>query len=264
VAASDRRVSVIEEAVRSGKARAINLFLASTEQPYIAFVGGDILLGPGSLRSIVGHLRDPSIGMTGCRVVPTNGQRGVANRLTCLLWELHHKVALDQPKLGEVVALRRLFETIDPGSPVDEISMEALVSSCGYRLRYVPEAIVFNQGPRNLRDYLELRARNHHGHVAVCAETGYAASTFRLGNAARASLRLASDHPSQIPLLCLAVAVEGVSRGLGRVRHWRMPADTVWRPISSAKLPFPTHEAVTLIESATIELGPSELAGEHT
>jgi len=124
---------------------------------------------------------------------------------------------------------------------------------------------VFNQGPRRLRDYVEHRARNHHGHAAIRAETGYAAATLGLGRVARASLQVASDRPAEIPTLCLAVLLEGLARGVGRARHWRSPVSGVWRPISSAKLPFSADALTVVVGSASVELAGAapDLAGDH-
>ncbi|HET6794766.1 MAG TPA: glycosyltransferase, partial [Acidimicrobiales bacterium] len=120
VAAIDTRVEVVVEATRTGKANAVNRFLTATDQPILALVGGDTLLGPGSFEALIGPFADMTVGMTGGRIVPTNARTSLADRMVHVLWELHHEVALREPKMGEAVAFRRVFESIDPTSTVDE------------------------------------------------------------------------------------------------------------------------------------------------
>jgi hypothetical protein len=97
------------------------------------------------------------------------------------LWALHHQIALRQPKLGELIAFRRIFYRIPYDSAVDEASIEPLIRGQGYRLRYVPKAIVYNRGPETIRDFLKQRRRIHAGHLKMRREQGYGVSTMSGG-----------------------------------------------------------------------------------
>ena len=234
-AAADPRVRVIIEAERSGKASAVNRFLADTDEPILALVGGDTLLAPDALVRLVNTLADPAIGMAGGRVVPTNPTRGIANRVVQVVWSLHHFVAMRQPKLGEVVAFRRCFDAIDEKSEVDEVSLEAQVRTAGYELSYVPDALIYNHGPTSVRDYLRQRTRIHRGHSSVRSVTGYAASTMQTRNQLRASVELVARDPASAPAVFLAAGLEVVARVRARLPRSRRNPDGLWVPITSAK-----------------------------
>jgi poly-beta-1,6-N-acetyl-D-glucosamine synthase len=187
IAAEDSRVRLIVEPQRTGKAGAINLLLRETSDPIVVVVGGDVLFAPGSLVRLLEPFADPSVGMTGARPIPTNARVGVVGNAVNLLWDMHHELSLHKPKLGEAVAFRRVLQTIDPETLVDEATMEHTILTKGLQLRYVPSAIVRNHGPETLREFLAQRTRVYRGHLALASATGYrvssmdASATARLG-----------------------------------------------------------------------------------
>ena len=72
------------------------------------------------------------------------------------LWSMHHTLALHSPKLGELVAFRRVVGAIPKDTAVDEAAIEAAVKRSGYAIRYAGDAIVFNAAylwaPNRYRD----------------------------------------------------------------------------------------------------------------
>ena len=176
---SDReaRIKLLVQPGREGKASAINLFLASTKSSILVSVGADTILGPDSLEQLVLPLADSNIGMTGGHPVPLNDKRTFMGFAVHLLWHLHHLVALKRPKLGELIAFRRIFERIPLTTAVDEAKIEPLVFGQGYGLRYVPEAIVFNRGPSTVSDFMKQRRRINAGHFRLREMYGYKVAT---------------------------------------------------------------------------------------
>src|SRR5207248_3030614 len=111
-----------------------------------------------------------------------------------------------KPKLGEAVAFRRLFQTIDPTSLVDEAVMEDAVLSLGLELRYVPEAVVRNRGPETIKEFLRQRVRVYSGHLALASETGYRVSSMNASAAGRAAWRLLRrGRPPHYMLITMAL-----------------------------------------------------------
>src|SRR6185503_7588070 len=49
---------------------------------------------------------DPAVGMAGVRPVPANGHGTWLGAVVAAQWEMHHRVCLTQPKMGELVAFR--------------------------------------------------------------------------------------------------------------------------------------------------------------
>lgn len=236
MAAIDHRVQLVRQPRRDGKASAINMFLARATGDVLVLSSADVLVEQGSLAALLAPFADPSVGMTGGVVRPLNPRKGLANQLVHLLWDVHHRVASRTPKLGECVAIRRLFDSIDVRSTVDEISMEAEVVGQGLALRYVPSAVIYNCGPSRLPDYVRHRLRIHRGHMAVAA-AGYNAATFDLVSAARAAVGYLVRRPGRLPVFVAAAGIELGVRGFSRLLRLLKghPDSGSWEAISSAK-----------------------------
>src|SRR5262245_11309042 len=194
VAAREPRVTLIEQARREGKASAVNLFLREAREASVLVVaGGDTRLEEGSLEALLAPFADPSAGRTGGRPVPVNPPTTLLGRVVQLQWALHDAIARDDPKLGELVAFRRVLGPLDETTAVDEASLEAAAARAGLRRVYVPEARVAMKGPTTLRDFLAQRRRIHAGHLALRRATGHAVSTL----SPRAALRRSEEHTSE-------------------------------------------------------------------
>ena len=146
-------VRLIVEPTRRGKVAAINTYLAHTDRAHavdaICLSSADLLVAPDALERLVQCLLiNHDIGMCGARPIPTNGHGTFPGEATRFLWHMHHRVALEAPKLGELVMLRSgIVHGLPPESCVDEATLEGLIVAAGYRLAYVPEAVVHNHGP---------------------------------------------------------------------------------------------------------------------
>jgi biofilm PGA synthesis N-glycosyltransferase PgaC len=237
-AGTDPRVRVLEQRRREGKAAAITAFLASVpDAEMVALAGADTRLPQGSLEALLQPFADPRVGMTGGRPVPVNARTRLLGRVVHLLWELHDEIARVEPKLGELVAFRRVFDEVPADTAVDEASIEAIVRERGLLLRYAPDAVVEMKGPTTVADFLAQRRRIHAGHLRLRASAGHAVSTMGLRGILRAvaARRRRPDRPT-LPTVAAAVALEGTARFLGALdsrggarRH------RVWRAIPSTK-----------------------------
>lgn len=220
----DPRVRLIRQERREGKARAVNLFLEEARvagAEICVLQSGDTLPRPGTLDLLVRPMvEDPAVGMTGAHVVPVNGHDTFVGGVVQTLWRLHHRLAMEQPKMGELVAFRNLVPSIPGDSAVDEVSIEAALTSRGYTLRYVPQAIVLNKGPETISDYLKQRRRIHAGHLEIARRTGYAPSTMSVGMVARHFLADTFSRFGQIPVGVGAAALETAGRALGAWDHY--------------------------------------------
>jgi biofilm PGA synthesis N-glycosyltransferase PgaC len=175
--ARDSRIKLYSQSRREGKASAINLLLRRTRQEIIVLESADTLPGPDTIEALVAPFADPNVGMTGGHPVPTNDSRHFMGFIAHLMWELHHRVSLRRPKMGELIAFRRIFRQIPYDSAVDEASIEPLILGQGLALGYAPEAIAYNRGPETVRDFFKQRRRIYAGHLYVRDTLGYRVST---------------------------------------------------------------------------------------
>jgi len=178
-AARDSRVRLIQQPQREGKASAINLLIENTQHEVIILHNADTLPLPHTIEALVSPFADPQVGMVGGRPVPINPTTTFMGFGVHLLWELHHQVSLQRPKMGELIAFRNIFRQIPYDSAVDEASIEPLIIGQGLRLLYAPDAIVRNKGPETVRDFLKQRRRIFAGHMYVKDLVGYRVSTMK-------------------------------------------------------------------------------------
>lgn len=215
----DSRVRLVSQARREGKSRAINVFLRlarSSSADVCILQSGDTLPEPGTIDEMVRPMAaDPSVGMSGAHVVPVNGHDTFIGRVVQTLWRLHHQLAMEQPKMGELVAFRNVVDAIPADSAVDEVSIESAITSRGLALRYVPEAKVLNKGPETIGDFIKQRRRIHAGHLEVRRRIGYAPATMSISRVGRHFLTDAISGPERIVPALGAAALEVIGRALG-------------------------------------------------
>lgn len=221
MARRDPRIRLLTQSKREGKARAINLYLRSSETDYRILASGDTLPAGDAIESLIKPMiEDPSVGMTGGHVVPVNGDTRFIGHAVHTLWRLHHRLAAEAPKMGEIVAFRNVVKRIPEDSAVDEVSIEADVTRQGLKLRYVPEAIIKNKGPETISEFITQRRRIHAGHLAARKIAGYAPSTMSLKRVSRVFIADALSRPARLPWCVGTAALEATGRLLGAYDHY--------------------------------------------
>ncbi len=213
-------VHVVVQERRAGKVAAINEYLRVRDKraEIILSCSADVCLAPDVVEKICICLRDnPHVGMVGGHPVPDNDTTTDMGRMVHVLWELHHRIALDHPKMGELVGFRAdLVDRVSELSIVDEASVEDIVRSKGYELAYVPDAIVTNHGPDTLREYFEQRRRIARGHYWLSFAFGYDVATMGKSTLLKNTLQLVREHKGPWrKAIAGAVGVEIAARAAG-------------------------------------------------
>ena len=108
---------------------------------------GDTLPHEDAVEHLVRMFADPTVGMTGAHKIPVNTPDHLVGLFTHLRLRLEHQLCLEIPRLGEMIAFRKVFDRIPPDVAMDEAFVEALVVKRGMQVRYAPDAIVYNTGP---------------------------------------------------------------------------------------------------------------------
>jgi poly-beta-1,6-N-acetyl-D-glucosamine synthase len=209
------QVSLICEKERSGKSAAINIFLREAKSDILIIESGDTIPAPDTIEKLVAPFTDTKIGATGGRPTPVNDEKTLMGYAVHLLWRLHHRMALIHPKLGEMIAFRRLFTAIPKDSAVDEASIEALVKSKRLQLKYIPDAIIYNKGPETFRDFVKQRRRIQNGHLWLLHKHNYRVSSQESGILKRIFLDEIKANPGQVFKLFIVVVMELYCRLLG-------------------------------------------------
>jgi biofilm PGA synthesis N-glycosyltransferase PgaC len=232
----DRRVKLLIQTQREGKASAINLFLSKASGDIFILESGDTVPKEDTLDKLVAPFEDPNIGMSGAHPIPVNSKNTFIGFTVHLMWSLHHEIALLTPKLGELVAFRNFVRKIPMDTAVDEASIEAIVREAGCGLCYVPSAIVINKGPENIRDFIKQRRRIAAGHKHLMREQDYEVSTFDPKKIIRILIQQHSWNLRDTIWTIGAIGLEILGRILGYYDFYiRRENPFIWDTASSTK-----------------------------
>lgn len=188
-AARNPQVRLFVQPRREGKTAAINVFLANARTDICVLESGDTLPHEDAVEHLVRMFRDPNVGMAGAHKIPVNTPDHLVGLFTHLRLRLEHQLCLEIPRLGEMIAFRRVFDRIPPDVAMDEAFVEALVVQRGLQVRYAPDAVVYNTGPDNIQDFVRQRRRNHAGHLYLKSKYGYAVSSIQNTRVAKVALK---------------------------------------------------------------------------
>jgi cellulose synthase/poly-beta-1,6-N-acetylglucosamine synthase-like glycosyltransferase len=232
----DKRIKLLVQEKREGKASAINLFLSKADAEVLVLESGDTIPETDTIEKLVSPFTDPEVGMTGGHPVPVDPPDSFIGFAVSLLWKLHHRIALESPKLGELVAFRNVVKEIPKDTAVDEASIEAIVTRTGFKLKYVEDAIVYNKGPENIRDFLKQRRRIAAGHLYVRHTQGHSVSTTSSRNILGPFVKELMDGRKKLIWITGTVLLEIWGRVLGSYDfHIRKSNPFVWDIAKSTK-----------------------------
>ena len=168
-----------------------------------------------AVEHMVRMFADPTVGMTGAHKTPVNTPDHLVGLFTHLRLRLEHQLCLEIPRLGEMIAFRKVFDRIPPDVAMDEAFVEALVVKRGMQVRYAPDAIVYNTGPDSINDFVRQRRRNHAGHLYLKSKYGYAVSSMQNTRVAKVALKEIWGAIRLVWTLVLLAVLEIWSRLLG-------------------------------------------------
>ena len=191
----DPRSKLVVQKERKGKNAAINLFLTLAKGDVLVLVNADNRLTPGCLQALLEPFRDPTVGVAGGHPVPTNSMGSFSGFAVHMLWDMHHRVALIDPKVGELMAFRPLGIVLPEGTQSDEDIIRMESEKRGLRAVYVPGAVVNNRGPGDIGDFFRQRARVNIGERYMWKWYGIRFSTWDLGCSAEGVCGLRQRQP---------------------------------------------------------------------
>ncbi len=230
---SQPRIKLLIQDQREGKVSAVNLFLKHAREEICVLESGDTLPGEETVENLVKMFRDPQVGMTGAHKVPVNVPDQVVGYLSHLRLTLEHSLCLEIPRLGEMIAFRKVFEQIPPDVAMDEAFVEALMIKRGLQVRYAPDAMVYNMGPETFGDFVRQRRRNYAGHLHLKRKYGYRVSSLdntRVARLAFSEAWRAVRHTVRLLYVLVALAsIEVYSRILGSYDYYvKRDKQVVW------------------------------------
>ncbi len=214
---------------REGKSSAVNVFLRHAQEDICVLESGDTCPRLDTIEKLVRMFADPQVGMVGAQKVPVNTPDHIVGYLSHLRLKMEHQLCLEIPRLGELVAFRKVLDCIPADVAMDEAFVEALVIQRGLQVRYAPDAVVFNMGPETLGDFVRQRRRNYAGHLHLKKKYGYRVSSLDTWRVLRVALGEVWGAVRLLYVLAALAAIEFFSRLLGMYDYY-IKGDThvVW------------------------------------
>ena len=112
---------LIQQEKREGKNSAINCYLDNKSCDIVVMLNADNAFGTeDSLQKLVEPLRNEDVGITGGHPVPTNDKKDKVGFAVCMMWAMHHELALVHPKIGELIAFKDIGTRLSTDMQSDE------------------------------------------------------------------------------------------------------------------------------------------------
>ncbi len=216
---SDPKIKLVARKERRGKSAALNAILQQAEGEVVLFIDGDLVLKRGCIRALLEPLLiDEAVGITTGETVPLvvcSNFFGFASRF---IRELHCKLCTHlmnrdlAPKVnGSFYAIRR---SIVKEFPFHVVSDDEYASWCaqnkGYKIIYVPNALVYASDPISFRSFIEWQKRITLGQMYIKKYFNYTVPTTKASVLLPVSLRLIGLYrkkPLQIMTLLLLLGI---------------------------------------------------------
>jgi biofilm PGA synthesis N-glycosyltransferase PgaC len=211
----DPRIRIYVQEKREGKTSAINVFLAHAKEKICVLESGDTLPREDTIDKMVRMFRDPAVGMTGAQKVAVNTPDHIVGVLSHLRLQMEHQLCLEIPRLGELIAFRKVFDQMPLDVAMDEAFVEALIIRRGMQVRYAPDAVVYNMGPETVSDFVTQRRRNYAGHLYLRDKYGYKVSSLQNARVLRIALEEVWGAVRLVATLGILALLETYSRILG-------------------------------------------------
>lgn len=228
----DKRIKIIIEQERQGKSDAINKLLKEAKYEVIVLESADTLPDKYAIEELCLPLLDENVGMVASHPIPLNSKNNFIDFASVLLWHLHHLISQKSPKFGELIAFRNVISKL-PLTAVDEEQLAYFFKNKGYLLKYAPQAICYNQGPKTISEFLIQRRRIFAGHLELKKMTGYSVSTL---SGIRISKFLCANLPKKhIFWVFTTVLLEIYARFLGFLDFLTKKNHTKWIIARSTK-----------------------------
>lgn len=156
----DERVHVIDIQIRDGLINSFRRLILTASGDAVVRIDADVTLNEETLNSLLNEMSEANIGIAGPRIVPKFDNKSFVNTLSRVSYNIHHLLSMRHPKTTNLQVFRNIDLTIPQDAEVEDILLQSIIESKGYKARYVPTAIVNVSPPYNLFEYMKQSIRN--------------------------------------------------------------------------------------------------------
>ncbi len=246
-----KKVKLIVEGQRSGKAQALNKAFDVASGDYVVLVPADVFPAEAALFNLLVPFEDRRVSAVSGRPMQNpekvpGGFSGYLANMTYRLWARLMMRLNDSGEMahcsGEFMAFRSDVKTALPRDCAADDSYIAIVARRRGHVRFAPEAVCYNLMPSNVADYINQRRRWLFGHFQTKKMTGEYPTVLdtvvlsRPGVALRVLAEEISEKPKAVGYLAGAMLVEGIIYALSMLDRLFNRSYGVWPVIRSTKV----------------------------
>jgi cellulose synthase/poly-beta-1,6-N-acetylglucosamine synthase-like glycosyltransferase len=241
----DKRIKLITERERRGKASAFNKIIQAYRGDILMNVDADCYPGKNSIHFLLERFNDKGIGaVTGCPI-PIGGKE-LAENMTKVIWELHaaaQKYFTSKGKFvhinGELFAIRKDVVDYVLKDIVNEDAYIAVKCKAkGYRLVMEDRAKIYFKSPTSISDLVSKRRRFVYGHLKVKKETGFTPCVLEMSpvqDQIYIISRFLRRKKGYIPYFLLACLLEIYVNVMARVDRLKKSPHVLWKVARTTK-----------------------------
>jgi len=168
----DKRIKLIIEKERKGKASAINLIIKNAKHEIIVQTDGDVIVGKGAINQLVKHFEDKKVGGVSGHPIPIIPENNLFYGWTIMSYRKIHELRKEESEKGifwhlsgYLLAFRKeaLMKVPFAKGAVDAW-MGKIIKENGYKIIYEPDAKVLVKAPLNIKDFVNQKARVRAGY----------------------------------------------------------------------------------------------------
>jgi len=216
----DSRIRLISGERRRGKSAALNTILQHAKGDVVVFIDGDVVLEEGCIPILIKPLlRNGKVGIASGNVMPLIRGNDFFVFMSRFIRELHHELCADlmrrkaAPKVnGTFYAIRKTMVT---RFPFYVVSDDEYASWCaqikGYRVVYVPDAVVYAKDPASYRDFIRWQKRIIAGQLYIKKYFDYTVPTMKASISLPVSLKLIKKYWKNFPHILTLALLAGIS-----------------------------------------------------
>lgn len=232
----DPRVRLIRQEKREGKNSAVNAFIEAAKGEVLFLANADNVMREDTFDLMAEHFLDPATGMVGGHPVPVNDKGTFMGFAVHMLWDMHHRLSLIHPKVGEIVAFRNTGLRIPTGMGSDEDLIRRDMEKRGLLVRYEPSAMIYNRGPTTVEDFFEQRTRVNIGERYMKRWFDYDIPTWDRRYLVNAYLSFLKDNAGHPLKMAWAMSLEAFARAYASLHVKLDKGDrAVWQVVQSTK-----------------------------
>jgi len=165
------KIELIKEKERRGKASAINLGKKYAKGEIVLIADANSIFDENVLKEMMPHFKNSKVGAVSGRYFISNPDKTLTSS-EAFYWEIEHITFLGESFLdsistviGTISAWRKDLMNFRTTTITEDLDMTIQVRRNGYKIRYEPEAIVYEPSATTIEDQIKQRKRTSLGTI---------------------------------------------------------------------------------------------------